>query len=35
MRGTLFGNPRDIPMIADIHTPTVRVIKLGHNADVD
>ena len=33
--GTVFGNSRDIHMRADIHAPTVCIIKLRHDADVD
>jgi len=33
--GTVFGNLLDICMRADIHAPTVRIVQLWHDADVD
>ena len=33
--GTVVGNSRDIRMRADFHAPTVRIIQLRHDADVD
>ena len=33
--GTVFSNSHDIRMRADIHAPTVRIVQLWHDANVD